>query len=169
MVQTTVVINSSDFTHSRYGTGEREWTVGALRHLITALNGQPVALTTNWTGHTVFGVVLMAVGLPMYGTGFALTYSDEHGNHSVPLSLIGTAIMPLPHDMSWDVKGRALDSYRKESAAAIEHVWREGHRGTFEATPNLHSVYVRVTPEEGGANPTLHEVALHTLHSATPA
>lgn len=157
----TSVINAADFSNNVTDKQRDTWTVGKLHHVVKALAGRKVAITTDTqTGHTVFNVALkraysgrcqfLTVAYD-YGTGVTLT---DHYAWTIGM------IMVMPTDQMESVKWDALESYRKHGSAAID-IAKELHGetrqwGTWKATPISGSeVDVTYTPSTG--NPSFAE------------
>lgn len=151
----TSVINAADFSKNVTDPQRDTWTVGKLHHVVKALAGRKVAVTTDkGTGHTVFNVTLqraysgrcqfLTVSYD-YGTGSSLT---DHYAWTIGM------IMVMPTDEVESVKWDALESYRKHCSAAID-IAKEQHGetrqwGVWKATVlDGQNVDVTYTPSTG--------------------
>ena len=119
---TTCVIRAQDFSDSVTDVNRNEWTAGKLRHVIAALDGSPVIITTDrQTGHTLVNVTLVGIREGFSGQlqlGIHSVYSD--GTKSTIWHLIfmlGDTIVPLANG---GAKWAAKKSYRDEQSYAVE-------------------------------------------------
>lgn len=156
---TTTAISSRDFGNAK--DYRVEWTAGALRHVIKALDGAPVALTVDGqTGHTVMNVVLVSLRTSFYGDHAELIVRYPAGHETAHLVFkLGEVIIPLAetekHRNTSGPKWQALKTYDEEKAAAVaraqrEHGETEGRAwGVWAAKPALRYVYVEYTPSTG--------------------
>jgi len=162
MTTTTTAILASDFSASTLDTNRHEWNLGTMRHVIAALNGQPVAIICDKrTGFAEVGVRLTSCfdGGPSRGPRVTIERDDEDGvtrSTTYWLPSIGEAIIPVTHDTLRGAKWDALDSYRDESSAAIALV-RDRHPewsyGKWEARPFDADVQVTYEAQREGAGP----------------
>lgn len=135
--ETTTIITPANF-------GFDHWTPGTLRHVIKALDGSPVIVTIDGSGHTRINVTLAFNG----ATG-QVEITDKHGTVRYDASWIGETIIPL---VASGAKWKAVDAYRAENMAAMELARRElkegeaGTWGTWSAVPQRHSVDVSYKP-----------------------
>jgi hypothetical protein len=116
----STAIKASDFSGKTTDAQRTIWTVGKMRHLIAALDGAEVIVTTDArTGHTVIGAQLVSLRkTPGFGSYDVLVVT-EHNRTWFSLSSIGETIIPL--DASGKgAKWAALDLYREERSAAIQ-------------------------------------------------
>ncbi len=157
----TCTVLARDFTSH----GQTRWTAGMMRHLIHALDGHQVLLTTNASsGFTVVARLLRLRRTPGYGTHQVLaeTQLDDGRTQRTwyPVFAAGEAVTPLPTQGgdAGRIKWAALDSYRDEASRAVDQVRAqcspdELHNGfllderglccNWEATPMAESVHVR--------------------------
>ncbi|MEU7631665.1 hypothetical protein AB0C34_17005 [Nocardia sp. NPDC049220] len=153
MLTTPIAIYAADFSDRGAGNDRHLWTPGNLRHVVAALDGAPVVLTTDkLTGHTRIGVTLKEVVLNSYAAGRnALIYTDKFGDHAVSCTDLGPAIVPITefaagHDPKWV----ALETVRNECSAAIDYIKDRDHdgklTGRYTAKPGLRWVDVEFTP-----------------------
>jgi len=153
----TSVINAADFSSNVNDKQRDTWTVGTLYHVVKALAGRKVAITTDkQTGHTVFNVTLDRAYIGRcqfltvsydYGSGVTVT---DHYAWQVGM------IMVMPTDERESVKWDALESYRKHCSAAIDIAKAEHGEtrqwGSWKATViDGHTVDVTYTPSTGNA------------------
>jgi hypothetical protein len=136
-VTSTCAIRSRDFHAAK--EHRVSWTGGALRHVVDALAGAPVAITIDsQTGHTVVGAVLLGLRNSMYGGSYELLvrYPDGHVTAHLVFNL-GEVIIPLGitggDEYAQSAKWTALDTYRKESGAAISRAQKEHGEGRTSA------------------------------------
>jgi hypothetical protein len=120
----TAAIKSTDFEYRRADSmfreiHHKEWTEGMLRHVIAALDGARVAITTdNQTGHTIIGAKLVGFSsTPNVDRGLLIEYPDGH-RLVVHIFQLGETIIPLEQAGLKDAKWTALETYRNERAAA---------------------------------------------------
>jgi hypothetical protein len=134
------------------------WTVGKLRHVIAALRGRRVVVTTDsQSGHAIFGCRLIRAFEGGAGRGPRLTVEYDLGdgdtqrtNFYVPS--LGDTIVPFPGE-TWGDRGpkwEALDRWRTENRAAIERAQHEHMAehpyGRWEASPLQDGISVSYTP-----------------------
>jgi len=162
MVSSCVVL-ASDFSNSLSDPVRERWTGGKLRHLIDALRGEPVVITTDaGNGHTIVGARLhMNLGRPNERVDVEYRVSDDLVQRvNYPMVGIGAAIIPLTqagHGAKWD----ALDSYRVERMNAVMAVQKihgdpEGRSwGTWHASPRGEQgrIVVSYEPYPAATNP----------------
>lgn len=122
----STAILASDFSRSTKDVLRNQWTAGKLRHLIAALDGQPVAIVTDgMTGSTLVGVTLERLVGKMHGTGHNVVIASTLPDGTVQrtahrIEALGLAIIPLtPEPGTKGAKWVALDSYREEASAVI--------------------------------------------------
>lgn len=125
----TSVILASDFSDSMTDRLRHTWTVGKMYHLIKALAGRPVAITTDSrTGFTEFNVTLEGTYNGAWGAKVTVKHvydadpENGRGYNLTDYSLrnTGEAIIVLPTEGGRnDVKWEALKSYRDHMSAAI--------------------------------------------------
>lgn len=155
----STAILASDFSESTTDTLRQRWTTGKMRHVVAALDGALVAITTDrQTGHTEVGVRLTRVtssGQVHSGPRVEVERTLPNGSTQrtlFRLDEVGEAIIPLDEGFSTGVKWVAIKAYRDEGSAAIriareEHGEAEGRAwGKWSASPNLESVSVRYEP-----------------------
>lgn len=158
-------ITARDFESSTASVNWKElrWSVGALRHVVTALDGAPVAVVTDKrTGHAEVGsrlVGTLANGTSIGADGPRLvverTLSDgttQRTNFRV--EDIGT-IIPLA-ESGTGAKWVALDLMRKESAAATAWAREQAKAATwtYGKTSTTHFVdFIDVRYESQGEGP----------------
>lgn len=136
--ETTAIITPANF-------GFDHWTPGTLRHVIKALDGSPVVVTIDGSGHTRINVTLAF----NEATG-QVEITDKHGTLRYDASWIGDTIVPL---IASEAKWKAVDSYRGESKVALELVRRElkegeaGTWGTWSTVPQRNGVDVSYKPK----------------------
>lgn len=151
------IIRPQDFSQIVTDSNYRTWTVGPMRHVIAALDGQPVAITIDkMTGSTRIGVKLVRIQGSRGGGGYDVILEDKFGNHAFSLFSLGEAILPLVEETvaSKDAKWVALDSFREEKSAATRRAQEEhgdGRYGKWSAAPGYADVTVSFEPQTGGA------------------
>ncbi len=156
----TCVIRAQDFSDKTTDPNRSTWTPGKLRHVIAALDGQPVIITTDaQTGHTLVNVTLVGIreGFShQWELGIRSVYSD--GTESTLYHLmfkLGDTIIPLGQT---NAKWAAVRSYSDEKSFAVElaqheHGDAEGRAwGGWESTTGANSVHVRYIPSTGNPN-----------------
>jgi hypothetical protein len=161
-VTSTCAILASDFSPSTTDKLRRNWSVGKMAHVIAALDGAPVAITTDrQTGHTLVGVQLISAFQGGAGRGPRVQVRMTHTDGTTQdtnyyLWNVGEAIIPMERAEGSDAKWKALESFRRQCSEAIkaaqeEHGESEGRAwGSWEATPiDATSVGVRYTPSTG--------------------
>lgn len=158
-MSSSCVILASDFSDRVTDTLRDRWTFGKMRHVIGALDGSPVAITTdNLSGHTLLGVRL--TGLTETINCGPCVVIDGDGPEwprpcAYPLRSLGSAIVPLDSETgARGAKWTALDTYRTESSAAIAQAKQdrpECDYGKWSATPARSSVAWRYDPQNGPA------------------
>lgn len=124
IVSSTAAIKSTDFEYRGKGGNDRdrhhkEWDEGMLRHVIAALQGARVAITTEHrTGHTIIGAKLIGFSSTRNVTrGLLIEYPS--GQRCVfHIFKLGEVIIPLEQVGTKGAKWTALDTYRQEEAAA---------------------------------------------------
>lgn len=87
----TTAIRASDLSPSTDDVNRNRWTTGKLRYLVAALDGAPVAVTTDTqTGHTEIGVTLV-------GTSKGRLHVQGQGPRPVAFHdfNIGATVIPL--------------------------------------------------------------------------
>lgn len=164
MIETPALTSTTALTSRDFGNAKDfhvEWTAGALRHVIKALDGVPVALVVSFqTGHTVMGVVLVGLRTSFHGDHPELIVRYPEGHETAHLVFtLGETIIPLAqtekHYRGGGPKWEALKTYAEEKSAAVlraqrEHGETEGRAwGVWCAKPALHHVYVEYTPSTG--------------------
>lgn len=152
---TTSVITARDFSPSTTDPQRDTWTVGKLYHVVKALAGRPVAITTdNSTGHTEFNVILKGAH---YGSSQILRVNYDYGTGEQDTDYrvwtIGM-IMVMPTGGRESAKWDALASYRNHCSAAIEIAQQlhgaDRRWGTWKAEPiDGYRVNVTYTPSTG--------------------
>jgi hypothetical protein len=153
----TAVILPRDFDRKTTSPGFTRWEVGPMRHVIAALDGAPVAITTDrLSGSTLIGVTLDSVVGTRGGTGYSVVVKGRYEGDpgcAYPLYSLGEAIVPLTRSEGQaEAKWRAIDSHREETSAAIrraqaEHGEREGRvNGSWEARAGYSDVSVSYHP-----------------------
>lgn len=155
----TSIIRASDFSDSVSDTLRDRWTDGKMRHVIAALAGDPVIVTTDsGSGHSLVGVRLVGITPDPHGSSL-LRIESEHGVTAYSAFMLGDTIVPLAgrgrtRGAKWD----ALDSYRRERSAAIavartlrEQDGAPPERGRWEAIPLRDGVIVTYQPQREGA------------------
>lgn len=158
-MSTTCVITARDFIGKRVN-GKAEWTAGMLRHVIAALAGSPVVVTTDaQTGHSLVNAKLVGVrpGWDYPVLTIEMPQSDGETYTTTPLIFkLGETITPLDPTASAGpgAKWAALDTYRKEGAAAMAYVQAQRPEsrkwwGVWKMTPGLRNVAVTYTPSKG--------------------
>lgn len=156
---TTCAITARNFYDSRVN-GRAEWTAGMLRHVVAALAGRPVAITTEaQTGHTLLNATLVDVrsGWDYPVLTIEMPLSDGETYRTTPLIFkLGETIVPLdpPASAGPDAKWTALNTYRNEKSAALEYVKAQRPEasewwGVWKMTPGLRNVVVTYTPSKG--------------------
>lgn len=152
-------IRARDFSHDTTDPNRDLWSAGTLRHVIAALAGTPVAVTTdNQTGHTVCGARL--VGLTCSGDRVIVEHRYGPGPTDVQrtnylLFALGDTIVPLASGAGTPAKFAATGSHRDEVSAAIRaaqaaHGDVEGRSwGRWTGRCEREGVYVRYTPSTG--------------------
>ncbi|WP_018219137.1 hypothetical protein [Salinispora vitiensis] len=128
------------------------WTAGMMRHLIGALEGAPVDITTNnQRGLTIERIRLVRVYATATNRGYTLTFARIRSSRTgaevpVPLHKIGNTI--TAHQDG--VRQKALCSYEEEQAAAIRVAQRVfpdmAGPGAWSATPYGHGVGIAYMP-----------------------
>jgi hypothetical protein len=157
----TAAILASDFNQKVTDPNRRRWSIGHLQHVIAALAGAPVAITTHrGSGHTLIGVELVNAfeGGPARGPRVAIRSTLGDGTTQVTnyfLPEIGEAIIPLTAEGS-DAKWTATKSVMDQVSAAIrtaraEHGECEGRaHGSWKGDPmSLNVVMVTYEPHTG--------------------
>lgn len=160
-MNSTVAILASDFSDSTTDVLRNRWTVAKMEHLIAALKGATVAITTDrQSGHTLIGVQLVDAfhGGAGRGTRVAVKMELSDGTEQTTnyyLPSVGEAIIPLT-DEGANAKWTALETYRAQVSQAIktamsEHGETEGRAwGAWKGTPlSLTEVDVTYTPHTG--------------------
>jgi hypothetical protein len=158
-MSTTCVITARDFIDNRVN-GKAEWTAGMLRHVIAALAGSPVVITTDaQTGHSLVNAKLVGIrsGWDYPVLTIEVPMSDGEIYTTTPLIFkLGETITPLdpPASAGLGAKWAALNTYRNEKSAALEYVktlrpeaaewW-----GSWKMKPGLYNVAVTYTPSKG--------------------
>jgi len=173
----TTAILASDFSQSTTDTNRHSWTLGKMRHVIAALNGQPVAIICDkQTGFAEVGVRLTSVfdGGPSRGDRLTVERDDDDGvtrKTTYWLPAIGETIIPLASEVGISgAKWAATRSYSDECSAAIKLV-RDRHPewdyGKWEAVPFDHEVHVSYTAQRENAGPRFayEQVRLSELNS----
>ncbi|MBM0205769.1 hypothetical protein JNW90_24200 [Micromonospora sp. STR1s_5] len=160
---TSCVIRAQDFNPNTADRNRSTWQVGTMRHVIDALAGTPVAITTDrLTGHTQVGVRLVRA---YYSDGprILIDYTLSTGEVQrtrYDLRNIGDTIVPLARTSTKDAKWTALDTHREESMAAIR--WAKANHGEgredgqWSADPGSGEVRVRWTPTARPGDATPH-------------
>lgn len=155
---TTCIICAEDFQPSTADPNRGRWEVGAMRHVIEALAGQPVIITTDrGTGHSLVNVTLLRVTGTRGGRGHSVVVQSkfEDGTEAsvaYPLYKLGAAIIPMGPDHGKGAKWIALDTHRDEASAAIrraqaEHGEAEGRtNGGWSARLGFCDVSVSYNP-----------------------
>ncbi len=151
-------ITPQDFSSSTSDVLRDRWTVGKMRHVVAALAGRPVAITTDrMTGSTRIGVTLRDVQGLRHGTGYGVVVEStfEDGTTSGTLFDLHSlgVIIPLDYGVGEkDAKWTALETYRQESSEAIRQA-RETHPelgyGRWNGTPCFDCVSVTYEPQGG--------------------
>lgn len=153
-------IQASDFSDLTTDTDRNDWTEGKIRHVIAALDGQPVAITVDkMTGHTMIGVRLIAVSAGGGGDHARVAVEAQYEDGTTQrtaflLFKLGPVITPIPQGRTGkDAKWAALDSWRDERSAALEVARNEranqlltGGAGRLVAKPTAHDVEVTWEP-----------------------
>lgn len=131
------------------------WTAGALRHVIAALNGAPVAVTTDGqTGSTEVGAVLVGIRPGGSGNSDRILISYQGQITAYLIFTLGEVIIPLADEMGrTGAKWVALESYRKEARAASfkaqrEHGEGRQEGGRWETSLGADYVVVSYRPDE---------------------
>jgi hypothetical protein len=161
----TCIITVRDFINSTADQNwkRQEWKPGYLRHVVEAVRGLKVAVTTDkQTGHTPVGVELVGVGYVPGKTyahlGVRYFYTEDgqeksyvtwHDIHSIGM------ILPLQEDsVTLGAKWTAIDTVRAECSAATALARAEWEKigcnyGAFHAEPLMGAgqVYVTYTPQ----------------------
>lgn len=154
-------ITARDFSNRTTDPNRDLWTAGAIRHLVAALRGAPVAIVTDkGTGHTVVNVTLVGTGSTRDGgfPGVLVEYTyGENGQTQRTLHPLFNIGMILELDgITGGVGGakwRALDTYRDERSAAITQAQAahpELTRGKWDGQPSRRDseVSVSYTPHQ---------------------
>ena len=151
---TTCVVRAQDFSDSVKDATRHEWTAGKLRHVIAALEGTPVIITTDrQTGHTLVNVTLVGIRESFSGQtqlGIHSEFSDGTSSTIWHLAfMLGDTIVPLTNG---NAKWAAKDTFRDERSFAVElaqaeHGEIEGRAwGKWSACPGRYGVSVRYEP-----------------------
>ena len=152
-------ILARDFSNSMADVLRTRWTAGKMRHVIAALDGTPVAITTDqMSGHTLLGVRLLGL-TETFGGGECVIIKGADDDPAWPrpvaysLTTLGEAIIPLSEQTATTgAKWVALDTYRNERSAAIQRAKRERpdcDYGRWSAVPGRASVSWRYDPQRG--------------------
>jgi hypothetical protein len=127
---TSTAILASDFSDKVTDVNRHTWTLGKMRYVIAALDGDPVAIIAdNQTGFALVGARLIEAfdGGPSRGPRVTIetTYVDEQGVTKTQrtnywLRGIGATIIPLanPQGPGGGAKWRAIEAARKDASAA---------------------------------------------------
>lgn len=157
----TGVITASDFSDRVTDRDRNDWTAGKMRHVITALDGRRVAITTDRrTGHTDFNVRLVGLTTSMTSNypRVQIEYTHSDGTTHVTNRLLfnlGPVITLMPAPVT-DKRNKwtALENWREETSAAakIAHDRREaagltGGHTTSEIRVHAHGVRVHYSPD----------------------
>lgn len=154
---TTGVIRARDFSDNVTDTHRDQWTAGKLRHVIAALAGQPVIITTdNQTGFTLVNVTLVGLRASMSGhVELGIHSRFEDGTETTIYHLafqLGDTIIPVGESQA---KWTAVRSYGDDKSYAVElaqheHGETEGRAwGKWTAHPLNHGVFVEYEPHTG--------------------
>lgn len=153
-VEAVGTILPTDFANFTDDSDYRRWTAGKMRHVIDALAGVPVIVTTDKnSGSTLVGAQL--TGLADEGRRVVVQYRAD-AVHAVHHHLwdIGEAITPLYelHMPGTAAKWRAIKAYRAEQTTAIDAARKAfpdvDRYGVWSAVPVLRSTYVTYTPHK---------------------
>lgn len=132
-----------------------EFTSGQMRHVVHALMGLKVAVTTSEHGQVYINVELRKVRkTPGYGTHEVLIsdpYAPERGTW-VPLSHVKVVIPLTAHEVGRSPKWDALRTYREEASLATAKLAAElkdtpCNYGARKATVHADFVDVTYTPQ----------------------
>jgi hypothetical protein len=163
-----LAITPEDFSNSTTDPLRSQWTVGKMRHVVAALGGAEVIVVTDrGTGHAVQGRLVAAFeGGPSRGARLTVETDLPEGKTTRThyfMANVSTVIQLTlsPADIAMaGAKWRALESYRKESMAAIE-VARARHPewdyGAWKGTPCDGLVSVTYTSQKPGDRTFGHE------------
>lgn len=161
MTTSTAAILASDFSQSTTDAQRTRWNVAKMSHLIEALAGEPVVITTDrLTGSSLVGAELVRAFHGGTGRGervaVKLTLSD--GTEQITnyrIVEVGEAIIPLVES---NAKWTALRTYSDQVSHAIKiaksaHGETEGRAwGAWKGTPlSLTEVDVTYTPHTGNS------------------
>lgn len=163
MTYTTAIL-ASDFSSRTTDVLRDQWTAGKLRHLIAALDGQPVAIVIDsYTGSTLVGVTLERLVGKMHGSGHNVVIASTLPDGTVQRTAyrteaLGLTIIPLaPEDGTKGAKWVALDTYREEASAVIRlanakmtAAGREGGWGRWETLALADGVSAFYHPQPQG-------------------
>lgn len=150
-------VTPEDFSHYVTDKDRHVWTAGKLRHVIKALEGRRVVITTEArTGHTLIGARLEGLRqTPGYGT-YQILISWEYAAGQVQrtwyhIDGLGPAITAMDAPVKFVVSELA----RQESSAALKaarEALPECTYGAWKTTPGYDYVICRFTPqkEDGG-------------------
>lgn len=147
----TVAIDVRDFSTHTTDPRRETWTAGKMRHVVNALKGAPVVLTTDrHSGHTRVGVVLEGIAPNRGGQGYGVQARDQFGVTLYPLDRIGAVIAPLSSSTAkWDALRAEGDERSAAVSAARADAPDTGEMSVplrWEATSGAHEVYVRAVP-----------------------
>jgi hypothetical protein len=142
MITDTLTITPQDFDNDA-----RDWSAGALRHVVAQIIGTPVVVITNRdSGMTYVGVTVVGMNMVKGLHYLVLDFGSHHAN--VWLNDLG-AITPLTKPQAkWD----AMRTYKAEVDAALAWV-RARHSitatGTLLAFPAVAGVRVHHRTDDG--------------------